>query len=1320
MILQFVYFFCVTEGKGATAAMEACASYVAMLQSRRADEEASRASRSQRRANTVALNNEIYKRRANGIRRRAMDDKLQMTSQKETEMFNELSALSKWRHVMYENIAHRERQHEEAEHLQSELHANHLENVRRHEEEQFNDAVRDDKERFDAALKATVERKVRNTLNACRGVVEDVLQAVEQHIDFMHCHDLCGKQAVPAVLSGAFARKAAFPSNPDALMKSLVSRHVSMSLYADEVGGTVEQEQIHSKLFLSLVHKVLHLQFPKPPPFKPKNPGPQPIIAVVGPKLSGKSTIATAVAESLGMVCFSDVQLIQLALTEFGRDLTEADWTSVSGTELLDLGRECQESLLNGQPISVDLLARLILYQLRHLASDCNGIILDGTPGTVEGFERLEQTLSGYDKTRMTTIPDELLAPLLDDVNVDDHIFNVEKVDTLANEQTQMIAKKDGKAAKPKGKGKDADEEPLPPVDLPVVEPIPPLSEEEEEALMAVERDADMSSIHAVVHLESTAEELFKRFAGLRVDQETGRVYHLTADPPPADRLPFLVARDRSEASTAKIHKMVEQHLEEWAECAEWLNRYEGLVYSLDANKPRNELVVALTDLANIAADNAGAYFQRFCLAEEVRQRQEEMQQLYQERLANREAVRKQLAALYLERGVDLPAELQDPPKSTETQYLTLPGNFPPVFLEQLHMFTRYYGNCIQQCHTELQGLVQLLYGYGNTCESYINVYWQQPDPKQGVVDAFIAEFNQMQPALRRDIQGKEELHLRAEQLTEQLFTIVERRKDECVQIIEALHHRGTLTDSWSDAVRAIGLALVQGEVERFFTARNLALLYFSALKNEPCVVEDELLELVPQLKLMTQEVAVDPKAAKEKKAPPPKKGGKATDDAAEKAAEDIFTPAVDRALQVMRSALDRLQASQTSGAPKAKADKKGAAEAVAVAEGPTPQGLAAPIVAEELEAAKVRIQCIANFIRDVLVVGLRRVESVRSKLLQNMRKKQITQSSAVNSAMFEIRCAIEEERPVLFQLHLGSETFAIDTSKPLAAMQADAVCLSGVPFAGLAAPPAQETFVLTSLTKSRVMELIRDFRILAPKYTLHKDDFLWLVRSSDYADASPKAQPLPPDVIFDRFDISGCGAIDWRDFLTHLLLWCEPISTDATLFEANNSLGIEGPSLTQLFDMRADIGSEPLSREEFLDTPLFFDGEMPEERLMAYLELLWEIFHAEDGKIEPDVMITFMCPDTQPLRGIQKAFVVAATPGDESCAATPENLDTVFHLNSTCPRNMLMYDAHSADTFRSLLPEGSETLVFGDACKSHVGRVLFNSTKTFFRKSFV
>ncbi|CUE73089.1 Hypothetical protein, putative [Bodo saltans] len=1319
----------------AQSEQDACASYVAMLQSRRSEEEASRNSRAQRRANTVAFNNEMYKRRAGAIRRRAMEEKLGMTSQKEQELFEELSALSKWRHVMYENIAHREEQHQDAAKNQVTLHRDHLANVQQHETAQFKETIRDDKERFDAVLQATVEAKKKDVLNCCRSVVNDVVLAVEEHIAFIGKHGLDGRNAVPKILSDALARNAAFPTNPDLVKASLVQNHVDLTLYTDKsTSATVtDRSQSNSKLFVSLVHKMLNLQYPKPPPFRPKRPTPFPIVAIVGPKFSGKTIISEAVAQSLGMVCLSDVTLIRDAISEF-EELTPTDWSDATSAELLDLGRECQESLLNGKPISVELLSRLVLFRLKHLPEDCSGVILDGSPANVEGFESLEKVLSGYDKTRLASIPDELLAPLLDDISIDDMVFNVEKVEApIVDAAGAPGAKKDAKAAKPKGK-KDEHEEPLPPIDLPEVEPVPPLSEEEEEAIAACERDTDVSALHSVIHLDCPAEELFRRFAGLRVDVETGVVYHLTNNPPPPERLPFLVHKDRSEASTAKIHKMVEDHIEEWSECLEWLNRYDGLVHNMDSNKPVPELTTAVLDMANLAADNAGIFYQRYCLAEEVRQRQQELEVLFQERQANREAARKQLAAIYIERGADLPVELQEPLKSSEPVYLTLPPQVPPLFLEQLHHFNQFYGGCINDSHGILQGLMRTVFEYGNSCEAYVAAYWQQPDPKQGLLDAFLGEFNQMQPALRRDVQGKEELHLRAEQLTEQLFNAVEKRRDECNQLIEALHHRGALIDAWSDSVRATGITLIQAEVERFFLVRNLSLVYFSALRNDPCSIEDELLELVPQLKLVVQEAVVDPKAAKDKKAPPPKKGGKVADEAQDKIPEDIFTPAVDKALQIMKHTSERLSASQPQAAAGAKGgkDKKGAAEVVQP-EAPTVHILAAPIVTEELEAAMHRIHTIVAFVKELIRIGSHRAESVKAKLLGELRRKQIVQASAVNSAVFEIRCAIEEERPVLYYLHIGCDTFNIETSRVLATI-ADAVAISGVPFAGLAAPPVQDVNLLTSLTRNRVLSLIKSFRLLAPQYNIHKEDFILIVHPSDYVDAIPKAnarslKALSPDALFDRFDINNCGAIDWRDFLVHLLFWCEPFSTESSLFESmegsSQSLGIEGPSLMQLFDMHADIGNEPLAHEEFLDTPLFFDGEMAEDRLTAYLDVLWEIFReaGPDGILDvvyPDVLLTFLSPDPQPLRGVQKAFVVAALPGDETCSASLEALDRVFHLNAACPRNMFMYDPHDAALLQSLFPIGHDTLVFNDACKTHVGRVLFNGTRMFHRKLFV
>ena len=673
--------------------MDAAQTYVSMLQARRLDEVHSRVARSHRRATTVARNSEEYQRRANTVRRLAMDEKMRMTSRKEQEMFLQLSALTKWRLVMYENIVNREAQHAEAASVQERLYVEHLDRAQRQDHEHFLSTVRDDMHRFNTGIVETRHRKEKSVEDRCRLIANDILEAVNRHIAFIAEYNVAPtagqRNIVPLFLSENWAREAAL-HDERARLESIAARHVSLTLYQAE---PVDANSIHSKGFLALTQKMLRLKYPKPPPFKPIDPSPFPIAVLAGSKYCGKTSVAKAVAQSLGFICLSDADLVQSALAEFEREAPAEELMEALGAELLELGQGVQAALVSGQAVSPDLMTRIILHRLKTLPRDTPGLILDGTPSTLEGFASLERHLSGFDSARVTRLPEVLLAPPLDGVNPEDPSLNVEKTEPPQEAAQSATGKKEGKPAAKKKKD-DADE-PLPPIDLPVVEPIPELTPEEEAAVRRCGSDNDEASIHAVIHIHCKPEEIFRRFAGLRVDSETGKIYHVEVDPPPSERLPYLRPMDRVDADTAKLHRAVENHIERWEHCSEFFRHYDGVIHEVDGSRSLEMIIADVEAAALTGTRRAKEYFEQWTLAQEINQRRKEYEEMFAQRMAEREIARKQLALIYTERGADLPPELLEPAKLNETQFCSLPESLPTLFLDHLHAFTDYYSLCI-------------------------------------------------------------------------------------------------------------------------------------------------------------------------------------------------------------------------------------------------------------------------------------------------------------------------------------------------------------------------------------------------------------------------------------------------------------------------------------------------------------------------------------------------------------------------------------------------------------------------------------------------
>ena len=388
---------------------------------------------------------------------------------------------------------------------------------------------------------------------------------------------------------------------------------------------------------------------------------------------------------------------------------------------------------------------------------------------------------------------------------------------------------------------------------------------------------------------------------------------------------------------------------------------------------------------------------------------------------------------------------------------------------------------------------------------------------------------------------------------------------------------------------------------------------------------------------------------------------------------------------------MERLQLPPTPATTtKGAATKKAAAATEPPPNEPAPIGvLAMPVIAPELELAKQRITCLATFVRKLLDEGAERNSALKDKLQQLARKQCLAEVAAINAAIFHIRCAIEEERPLLHRVVLSGTTFAIDRGHPLV----DASLVLAATTLKPSRPDERvEAAMLTStLSVRRAHSIIKLLKEVAPDYALHRDDFVRVFKIEDYACAAPQVVPL--STLFDRFDILRSGVIDWREVIVHLLLWCEPEVSAVDAASVGSAFGIsaalrnpwhvEGPTYVQLLDSKAEFGQENITPDDFDEIPLFFEEAMSsEERAHNYRSVLWATFANAEDRVDPTTMLLFWCPDAQPLRGVQKAFGIASKPlADRDEALTLESLSRVFHHTKSCASAVGMQDPYDQES---------------------------------------
>lgn len=91
-------------------------------------------------------------------------------------------------------------------------------------------------------------------------------------------------------------------------------------------------------------------------------------------------------------------------------------------------------------------------------------------------------------------------------------------------------------------------------------------------------------------------------------------------------------------------------------------------------------------------------------------------------------------------------------------------------------------------------------------------------DGKQAVLDEFVDKFNQFSddyPDLREDDQTKDELHQRTDVLSDELWEIVEERKEQSTEFRKQIMESGTCEYA-QQFITTVAQQLMQAELDKF------------------------------------------------------------------------------------------------------------------------------------------------------------------------------------------------------------------------------------------------------------------------------------------------------------------------------------------------------------------------------------------------------------------------------------------------------------------------------------------------------------------------
>nr|CAJ2482590.1 unnamed protein product [Leishmania braziliensis] len=1107
-----------------------------------------------------------------------------------------------------------------------------------------------------------------------------------------------------------------------------------------------------------------------------------PILVLDGPKYSGKSILASFLKSKYRFLCISDETLVQRALQAASDEAVKEEGEGAG--DWAPLGRCLRQVLLGGGTVDVQFMTEMLCLQLTELRNAREGlsydaILLEGVVRSVDGYKALAQRLSSQPVHPHLKVAQRW--GLSTTADVDDGATNAEAAaenlppllclpDHLSTE-CDTPAKQEPKARPLK----KVDLATLPPAVLPEVEDTQ--SAQEAERTFVAQAEQELASLPTVIsgilHISCAPEEVFHRFAGLRTDCETGDRYHLTYNPPPQERLPYMVPLGRPDASSVELHEAVFHHIEGWSATRRWLaQQSEGSifarVYELAGDGPAIEVQQEALEAVNQIISNFRISQQLLDERDASAARLSELEATWASQKVAREAERLRLIELYTEKGAPIPPVLQPTVMKTSSSSATkLSAAAASVILKALANFTELYEADYAGAWRRTTQLVLLFLRYYTRVESQMGLYWERPDDKQAILHRFQRSFDSLPASMRVLPACKAELHLSLDALNEVLHRCIALRDVEARGLLDTLTSTTSFMRSWQTLVCQGFTRLLQAEVDRYVFAMHIFSFFLGAVTGEPLRFDDGEVDMpllsmnTPDRPTQSTSVAADAspssssggKPAKEKRTAVAKKGHKAVEEQSEKIAEDQLAEVVQGVLNGFSSITDKLKAAVEA---QGKAPKR-AGGGGSGGNSSTSNSLAAPAVIlaiatakcygfmeAERAAAASRVAAIYSCGRMLLKEAEAHARKMRTRMEAGLLKVMEQEAAAANTAVYILRGCVESEKKSP-AMHLGCTTFAVLQERlPCASPSAGSasaalVCASRMPMkinstceercsfltdVPLLAQLREPQLTLhPGLTAARLLELVQQLRCVAPDYQLSRFDFLLLVEGSDYAEAAAVGLDAAHMVktreeLFSTFDPQCTGFVDWRDVVVHLLFWVRPPTAATTPAAATAQNEIRDISLQDLLDTRANLGVCGLSKEQFFDMSFFFDRYLDDALVEAYTHILWCTFHdATNHILQPYTLLGFLCADPQPIRGVQKAFRILSAPNAEGRISL-EEMDSLCHLKATSERRMAQLDPCCRMNLRLLFGTAA-TCSFEDVCASPIGRKMLNHADLFRRRQF-
>eukprot|EP01052_Picozoa_sp_SAG31_P009234 SAG31_NODE_481_length_15082_cov_13.818728_4_plen_1394_part_00 len=628
-----------------------------------------------------------------------------------------------------------------------------------------------------------------------------------------------------------------------ALDEQALSDYLQRSGEWSEGSGESEGANTILGMILHSIDNIVNPPVPKELP--PKLPQSQLKVVLVGLPFAGKSVQAAKLCEKYGLTMIEPVQLLQRLMdaAPFEPD-NETSGLSPFHEEFNHLKHEAAAALQAGAEVTDEILAGIISLEIRMLSF--NEIFEEGTGWKLQ--VKTPDTSSGWvlENFPATAAQAELLEKQLSGIDAD----------TVAGPPAES--------------GPKALMAPAPPPP-----PQPPL----------------LSAVDTVIRLQLSDELATERAAARRVDPETGTVYHMLNNPPPEDEAlkeRLQPVQDPSYDEAQLLHRFQAYH-DEAAGLEAWFEPF-GTLRSLDASTTDDQLAVEIEAILQNIVDSKSVAEKcdeepkgiDASAAEDVIPEPETDQEPEPEAEPGTELVGEQQpepeldTAAPLESEETLSAAAEQQAQDEHVIEVTDPRELTPELAAIFHaqwsrieqQFKKRVQRAFRAVRSERMGSVQRA---AQVKKDFLG-FLRRPDQKTSIVESWQLQFNDLDMEMRVDAETKQELHLRATELRDELWNVCDSRKQRSEEEIESIREDLWVRDH-TTLIQEFCCAVIQAECDRYTRTRAIIADYYAERGGEDGVIaqmEDHVADVTGAAahSQPAEEEAANTKSSKDKKSP--------------------------------------------------------------------------------------------------------------------------------------------------------------------------------------------------------------------------------------------------------------------------------------------------------------------------------------------------------------------------------------------------------------------------------------------------------------------